>query len=202
MYKREERSMSKMTNYGSKRIRTVKFLAIVVLLMVSVGTFFVSSLVFRKMGFAEVGAFRTIVTSFLFLNPFLIAMVLLGFSEWMDKNIYTLNAEDKAPIARRKLLKKRIKSLVSLWVAPICLSLIVLNTLSLIPVWILIIISIMSYPFAAGVTMHILHSEMQAFLPSEPAPRLGRRSRRRGQSLALPLGLRSCNGPSQSMSAP
>jgi hypothetical protein len=155
-----------MNSYGPNNIRSVKILAVAVLLILPIGTFFISKLVLRKMGFSEEASERTLITSFLFLNPFLIGMVLLGFREWIDKKIAKLNPFEKDLSSWRRLLRRRIQTLVFLWLVPICLALIVTNTLRLIPDTILIIASIVSYPLAAGVTMHILHCEMKTSGPS------------------------------------
>ena len=113
--------MFEMTTYGSNNIRFVKILAVVVLFVLSIAIFSISNLVLRKMGFTGEASYRVLVTSLLFLNPFLITMVLLGFREWLDKKIHKLDPDHKAPSSRRKILRKRIQTLVLFWLAPICL---------------------------------------------------------------------------------
>ena len=60
MHKKEGRGMFKMTSYGSSNIRLVKILAMVVLSILSIGTFLISNLVLRKMGFTEEVSHRTL----------------------------------------------------------------------------------------------------------------------------------------------
>lgn len=118
----------------------------------------------RAIAFSKEAVEALIILSLCIAHPGIIAVILIGFRQGMDKHVYKLMTENENFIrTRKKYLSRWIRSLVLSVCLPFSILLFLAHRILGFPGWLLIFLAILSYPVAGWYMMNVLSSEMDQY---------------------------------------